>query len=789
MKRSGWQLCVVACHLTVGLISLSIAIPPGFSSPIWPASAVAVAAFWKLGRHAILPIFVSTLSLNLVSRFSLSFAAVEWAGYATIAVGTVLQGALGGEMARRLEATDPRMSRPVPVLRSLALLIFVSCLVNASFSVPVLTWLDRIPSSSALSNWLTWWMGDAMGMALVFVPLFLWLSSTGAYQRKRAAAVSLLSVFLLVLFTPLFLLVVNRHEATFTNRVSEDSMELAQRIESLRNQNEGVVTSLSTIRGTVNNLSASAFMYITGPLIDEMPWIKALEWAPRVRPGERVSFETAMRASGSPEFQIYPTPFERVDPKGMPEMVPDHFPVAYVSPLVGNESALGLNLTSEPHRAEALMDSIEHNRRSTTKPIVLVQEEEENSYGYLTFSPVHPRGATDPDDNTGVIVGVFRFNDIVRSALQDHPLENYNFVLRDRRDPDIEVFTSFGPRESREAGMQGNGTAGFSLALGANSPWVADIYPSVGIYDFSNWWHIWTLLFGGVVLISLGIYYFTIISAQPELVRMTIDERTAELQKTTASLQQLNEELEQRVANRTAELTDANKELNLFVSAVSHDLRSPLAKLNMFVTSLRKSLGNTKQNQEAEAALSAIDNATHSMTNLISGMLDLSRKSNQAIDITAVPLDEIIHHVLVDMEMEIKDSGITIDWEPLPVVIGDKVLLTQLYTNLISNAIKFSSTKEQPKLKIGQRNMPRKNEITLTVEDNGIGIPIERRAEAFTAFSRVHGDGQFRGSGIGLSICERIVKRLNGRIWVEDSFLGGAKFCFVLKVAPKDSAL
>lgn len=779
MNRLSWQIFVVFCHGAIGLLSLSIAIPPGFSSPIWPAAAVGAAAFWKLGRHAALPIFISAFSLNFLSK---GFGGVDsLISYVVIAVGTVLQGAVGGSIARRLESSDPRMSDPVLVLKFLTLLIFVSCFINASFSVPLLGLLGLIPSSSFLANWLTWWIGDAMGMAILFCPLFLWFSSSGPYERKRALAVSLLSVFLLVLFVPLYMLVVHRHEAAYFEKVSRDAEELVQRLESIRNQNEAVVTSLSSIKESVPALTSEAFTFVTTPLMKEFPAIKALEWAQRVKPNDRMEFEARIRNDQELDFYIHPKNLEVMDPKDFADNSMDHFPVTFVSPMEGNESALGLDLASEPNRAESLFDSIDNNRRSTTKPIILVQELQEKSYGYLTFSPVFLQGSTEAEECLGVIVGVFRFADIVEAAIDDRPLQNYDFVLRDRREPATLVYSSFAEIETGEHLSANHENAFLTLALSHSSPWEVQIYPSVGIYDFSNWWQIWLILFGGSILVYLANYYFTIISAQPELVKQKIEEKTSELQATSATLMQLNDELEERVAERTVELTDSNKELNLFVSAVSHDLRAPLAKLNMFVTSLHKSFSGTKQSVDTSIALGAIDNATHSMTNLISGMLDLSRKSHQNIEITNIPLDEIIHQVLVETEDEIKSSHITIDWEPLPTVRGDTVLLTQLYFNLLSNSIKFTSTTEQPNVKISKRNSPKKDEVVLTVEDNGIGIPADKRSEVFTAFSRVHTHGGFPGSGIGLSICERIVKRLGGRIWIEDSDLGGAKFCFILK--------
>jgi len=789
MKRVLWQMSIAVCHVIVGLISLSIAIPPGFSSPIWPASAIVAVAFWKLGRHAVLPILISAFVLNFISKGFADLEPMLFMSCAVIAVGTVLQGAVSGVFARYLERKDPRMSHPGLVFKVLALLIFASCLINSSFSVTALTLFGLIPSESYAPNWFTWWMGDAMGMAILFCPLFLAFSSSGAYERKRSLSVSLLSASLLILFVPLYLLVVRQHERTYIENISSDAERLVQRIELIRTQNEAVVTLVASMKGSVPGLTSTAFMYIAAPLVDEFPAIQALEWAPRVAPESKVEFETLVRQNGHPDFHIFSMHEDDETILIQSAKKDDFYPVTYISPMDGNESALGLNLASESNRGNALLTSIELDQPSTTKPIVLVQEMNDKSFAYLTFAPVYPRGSRTPDSCVGVILGVFRFDDIVQAAVADERLNNFDFVLRDSRDPEKYVFTSFedGPPDANES--QQHELASLTLAMSLSSPWEVEVFPSVDIYDFSNWWQVWLLLFVGALLIYLGVYYFTIISAQPELVKRKIDEKTSELQVSTTSLKELNEKLEDRVSERTTELTDANKELNLFVSAVSHDLRAPLAKLNMFVTTLQKSYGGTEQSVDTSIALGAIKNATHSMTHLISGMLELSRKTHQEIKVAEISIDEIIHLVLVELESEIRSSGIVVDWEPLPTLWGDQVLLTQLYTNLISNAIKFTSKVENPNVRISTRNTAKKDEIVMTVEDNGVGVPHGKRQEIFTAFSRVHSNSEFPGSGIGLSICERIVKRLDGRIWVEDSDLGGAKFCFVLKVVQTDQTI
>lgn len=252
-------------------------------------------------------------------------------------------------------------------------------------------------------------------------------------------------------------------------------------------------------------------------------------------------------------------------------------------------------------------------------------------------------------------------------------------------------------------------------------------------------------------------------------------------------MQRANAELEQRVAERTQELQlrtqeleRFNEELNQFTYIASHDLQEPVRNLVSYSTLLKEDLGEALPGDVAED-LYYITSAASRMQQLVQDLLVLSRAGRAAVKTVQVALDECVNRALEALRVRIEESGATVSRVPLPVVMGDPTLLTQLYQNLLGNALKFVG-EDQPmiQLTVDQQD----NMWILGVRDNGIGLEPEYAVQIFKPFKRLHGMAEYEGTGIGLSICQKAVERHNGTIWVDAEPGKGAHFQFSLPVAP-----
>lgn len=268
--------------------------------------------------------------------------------------------------------------------------------------------------------------------------------------------------------------------------------------------------------------------------------------------------------------------------------------------------------------------------------------------------------------------------------------------------------------------------------------------------------------------------------------------RVADMPKKNASTEEMLDhitQLEARIAeleaksdcdcaeNESLDLERAKKEAAQFISVASHDLREPLRLISSYLGLLEIEFG-TELNEQAIEYIHMVINNANRMQRLIESLLTYS-KVGQEVTLQRVNLKHIAQHCMFNLSLKIDETQADITMDNLPTVIASESHMMQLLQNLIENAIKFHG-KQPPQIHISSEEFP--DHWLFSVQDNGIGMRTEYTDKIFTMFQRLHSHDEYPGTGIGLTLCQRIVEEYGGKIWVTSVEGQGSTFYFTLPI-------
>lgn len=246
---------------------------------------------------------------------------------------------------------------------------------------------------------------------------------------------------------------------------------------------------------------------------------------------------------------------------------------------------------------------------------------------------------------------------------------------------------------------------------------------------------------------------------------------------------EFEEELKKQVAQNTDELKRSNDDLLHFANVVSHDLREPVRKIKIFNNLLRNEK-ETIFNESGKKYLTKIDHSALRMNNIIEGILSYSTIDKTRQTIETIDLGEVIENIKTDLELIIKEKGAILNAASLPEIEGAPILITQLFYNLLQNALKFSKADEPPRVIITSIPTLLNGEqaVQITIQDNGIGLDPVFAERIFAAFERLNSKDQYEGNGLGLALCRKIAKRHHGTITAAGERNNGAQFIVTLPI-------
>lgn len=247
----------------------------------------------------------------------------------------------------------------------------------------------------------------------------------------------------------------------------------------------------------------------------------------------------------------------------------------------------------------------------------------------------------------------------------------------------------------------------------------------------------------------------------------------SERAKAEGEIKRLNEDLERKVS----ELAEVNRELEAFISSVSHDLRSPLRHISMFAKTVAEEYSD-RLDRQGKDYLARVHQGAAKMNQLVEDLLNLSNISRQPIDRTEVDMGKMALEIISEMRSAEPARRVEVDIKEGLTAYGDQGLIEIVLRNLIGNAWKFTSKTENASIEFG--TFEQGGRTVYYVKDNGAGFNSEYLEKMFLPFQRLHLDSEFEGTGIGLAIVERTIRRHGGRIWAEGVTGKGATIFFTL---------
>jgi PAS domain S-box-containing protein len=523
----GKILLLALAYVLAGRLALLLAIPPGFASAMFPPVGIALAAVLMWGYPLLLGVFIGSTLMNLSIGGPLSGLGLAIAS--AIALGTTLQCLLACWLIRRWVG----FPNPLTEERSIFLLLLIggplTCLLSASGGVASLYFSQLISAVQVPASWLTWWVGDSIGVLIATPLMFILFAQPRALWRSRLSNVGLPLLISCSIMVLIFVRASHNEEQQLRERFHQQSKLIATAVKNRFELYSRTVQSIERLFAASEQVNSQEFSAFVGNFPRLYPGVRALGWNLQVSQAQRPGYETAMQAQGFTGFHIS----ERNAAGNFIAAGPreTYTPVTYIVPLAANSKALGYDIGSESLRQQAMQRARDSGELAMTAPISLVQDAQQEP-AVLLFYPVYQHATPAIDGPSrehalqGYATAVVQLSELIDAALSDYARGGFQLRLNDITNP--EAIVAYGNNSFELPAYAQPMVWQESWSIGGRNLQLS-IAPSLDFLQHNQSRQSWAQLVGGLLLCSLLGGFLLSITGRAEQVRHQVKQRTLEL--------------------------------------------------------------------------------------------------------------------------------------------------------------------------------------------------------------------------------------------------------------------
>jgi len=769
-------ILVGLCYFLTGRVGLLLAIPPGYATAIWPASGIALFALLKYGWLGGVGVFLGHFLVNLSSGGEAAFSDPEaHLRSFGIALGGLSQALLG----RYLIAKSVGLGDPLIKERRIYRFMFLggpfACLLSPTLGVLTLYLTGAIPLNNISFSWVTWWVGDSMGV-MIFTPILLILSQfKQSVWRSRVWSVVLPMMVVFSLSCALFFFIRGSMERDHANYFHQRINSFSNLVEDEVHHFEEVLFSLVQLHKAVRQIDKDTFQRYTESFLGQHKNLLAISWNPLIK-GDELREQESVISSDLKNFFV-----KEKDSGG--KFVPVrnrewHVPVTFIEPWSKNQGACGFDIASNPVRKKAILSAMESREAGATETIDLVQSSSSEK-GLLMLYPVFENEEELP---SGFYVCVFKVERLLSSLLPTEFDVRTRYSLRENIDGVERTVLSNSDGEELQP------TVIKRLLIG-DRVWVLRAAPTLEDMASMRGWRSWLFMVIGMLFTSLFCVYLFVGSGRRQAVKLEVDQRTSEMNLEIVK----RRETESKLMVEKSNAEKATRAKSVFLANMSHEIRTPM---NGILGSSMLLL-DSKLNEDQRENVDLIHKSTSSLLNVLNDILDFSKLEESKVVLSPHAMDtkEFFKNLEQLFSNQAEEKGLTLvlEYESsklAPYIKADETRLRQILVNLISNGIKFTESGGHVALRPYTQMREEQLIFGVMIEDTGIGMNEEQARRVFERFEQAEGDTSRRygGTGLGMTICKSLSDLMGGSLRVESATGVGSVFYFEVPVEPCDGA-